>query len=156
MLSFCLCFSLTLSLSLSLSLSVPRPPQYLSDSPYSDLPRLLSLEAEVELICDKISVCPEKDLLEVHSPPPLDPGLAAPPLGLEDDCGRHSRQDSGDSGVYSTEGGSAQKRGGHSQPIVARLDSWDVPLLEHVKMEEMGGELLNGGVADEGVLDMGV
>ncbi|XP_062312523.1 interferon alpha/beta receptor 1b-like [Osmerus eperlanus] len=119
--------------------------EYLSDSPHSDFPRLLSLEAEVEIVCDNISVCLEKDLLEVHSPT----------SDLEDDCGRHSRQHSGDSGVYSTEGGSAQKRGGHSQPIVARLNSWDAPLLEHVNME-MGGELLDEGVVDEGVLDIGV
>ena len=146
-LTFSFSLSLFLSLSFSVSLCPPHPtPQYLSDSPHSDLPRLLSPEAEVELVFDKISVCLEKDLLD----------LTAPPSGLEDDCGRHSRQGSGDSGVYSTEGGSAQKRGGHSQPMVARLESWDAPLLEHVKMEEMGGELLNGGVADEGVLDMGV
>lgn len=90
------------------------PPQYLCDSsPGSDMPRLLTADSEAELCCDKLTICPEVVLLEIHLPPPL----TAPPSELEQDSGRHIRQDSGDSGIYSTEGGSAQQGRSGGEPI---------------------------------------
>ncbi|CAB1329116.1 unnamed protein product [Coregonus sp. 'balchen'] len=125
--------------------------EYFCDSsPGSDMPRLLT--AEAELCCDKLTICPEVALLEIHVPPPL----TAPPSELEQDSGRHSSQGSGDSGIYSTEGGSAQqgRSGGESIRRDQEVDSWQT--LEQVKMEEMGRESTDDRVLDEGVVDVGV
>ncbi|CAB1329119.1 unnamed protein product [Coregonus sp. 'balchen'] len=103
--------------------------EYLCDSsPGSDIPRLLTAKAE----------------------------LCSPPSELEQDSGRHSRQGSGDSGVYSTEGGSAQqgRSGGESIRRDQEVDSWQT--LEQVKMEEIGRESTDERVLDEGVVDVGV
>ncbi|KAK6309548.1 hypothetical protein J4Q44_G00194290 [Coregonus suidteri] len=105
--------------------------EYLCDSSpasRSDIPRLLTAKAE----------------------------LCSPPSELEQDSGRHSRQGSGDSGVYSTEGGSAQqgRSGGESIRRDQEVDSWQT--LEQVKMEEIGRESTDERVLDEGVVDVGV
>ncbi|KAA8578723.1 hypothetical protein FQN60_013989, partial [Etheostoma spectabile] len=74
--------------------------QYLCDSSGSDIPRLLTPDSDSELLCDKVTVCQEPPVLEIHIPPPE--ALPVPP---SDSSGRHSRQGSGgsgDSGVYST------------------------------------------------------
>lgn len=131
--------------------------EYLCDpSPGSDMPRLLTPESEVELFCDKLSVCPEAPLLEIHTPPPLAPGfMVAPPAGPGKDGDRHSRQGSGDSGVYSTEGGSAPAGGGSGQPLGAVEGSrHTLAPPEQVKMEKMAGEQADDGVMDEGVMDV--
>lgn len=57
--------------------------QYLYDSPGSDIPRLLTPDPESDLLCDKVTVCPETPVLEIHNPPPE--FLPAPPSGLEAD-----------------------------------------------------------------------
>ncbi|KAL0985546.1 hypothetical protein UPYG_G00158450 [Umbra pygmaea] len=125
--------------------------EYLCGSSGSDLPRLLTPESEAELCCDRLTVIPEVVLLEVHTSPPL----TAPPSGLDQDSGRHSRHGSGDSGVYSTEGGSAQRDHGNSggEPIGREedVDSWQMH--EKVKVEEMGRKHANEDV-DAGVMDM--
>ncbi|CAB1346578.1 unnamed protein product [Coregonus sp. 'balchen'] len=112
--------------------------RFLCDSSTSsEMPILLTPESE--LCYNNLSVCPEVVLLEIHIPPPF----TAPPSGLEQDSSRHSRQGSegsGDSGVYSTEGGSAQQgRSGRGVPIRRdkEVDSWQT--LEQDKLE-MGGE----------------
>lgn len=115
------------------------PHQYLCDSsPGSDMPRLLTADSEAELCCDKLTICPEVVLLEIHLPPPL----TAPPSELEQDSGRHIRQDSGDSGIHSTEGGSAQQGCSGREPIRTdqEVDSWQT--LAQVKMEEMGRDVI--------------
>ncbi|XP_010904274.2 interferon alpha/beta receptor 1b isoform X1 [Esox lucius] len=120
--------------------------EYLSDSPSSDLPCLLTPDSE--LCCDRLSVCPEVVLLEVHVPPPV--------TESEQDGGRHIRQGSGDSGMYSTEGGSAQQHccsSAGSEPIGRdqEVDSWQ--MAEKVQMEEIGKTPVDG-VVDEGVGDL--
>uniref|UniRef100_A0AAZ3REX9 Fibronectin type-III domain-containing protein n=1 Tax=Oncorhynchus tshawytscha TaxID=74940 RepID=A0AAZ3REX9_ONCTS len=41
--------------------------EYLCDSsPGSDMPRLLTADSEAELCCDKLTICPEVVLLEIH------------------------------------------------------------------------------------------
>ncbi|XP_014030029.2 interferon alpha/beta receptor 1a isoform X1 [Salmo salar] len=113
--------------------------EYLCDSsPGSDMPRLLTADSEAELCCDKLTICPEVVLLEIHLPPPL----TAPPSELEQDSGRHIRQDSGDSGIHSTEGGSAQQGCSGREPIRTdqEVDSWQT--LAQVKMEEMGRDVI--------------
>jgi hypothetical protein len=88
------------------NLSFSLTPQYLCDSsPGSDMPSLLAAVSEAELCCGKLTICSEVVLLEIHVPPPL----SAPPSELEQDSGRHIRQDSGNSGICSTEGGSTQQ-----------------------------------------------
>lgn len=57
--------------------------QYLYDSPGSDIPHLLTPDSDSDLLCDKVTVCPEPLVLEIHEPPPE--VLPAPPLGLEPD-----------------------------------------------------------------------
>ncbi|KAM3842216.1 interferon alpha/beta receptor 1b-like [Diretmus argenteus] len=136
--------------------------EYLYDlSPGSDMPRLLTSDSEPELICDKVSICPEAMVLVIHSPPPSE-ALPAPPPGLEpDSSGRHSRQGSGgsgDSGVYSTEGGSGLRQPGSGQSSVGATDSWQASShLEQVKMQDIGPEVEGQRLmVDEGVLDMSV
>uniref|UniRef100_A0A8C8HZE6 Fibronectin type-III domain-containing protein n=1 Tax=Oncorhynchus tshawytscha TaxID=74940 RepID=A0A8C8HZE6_ONCTS len=88
--------------------------EYLCDSsPGSDMPRLLTADSEAELCCDKLTICPEVVLLEIHVPPPL----TAPPSELEQDSDRHICQDSRDSGICSTEGGSTQQGCSCGEPI---------------------------------------
>ncbi|XP_068581269.1 interferon alpha/beta receptor 1b-like [Cebidichthys violaceus] len=98
------------------SVQLPTPFQHLWDSSRSDIPRLITPDSESELLCDKVTVCPESPVLEIHIPP--SEVLPAPPSGLEPDS-RHSRQNSsgsGDSGVYSTGGSSSliQPNSSHS------------------------------------------
>lgn len=177
------------------------------------MPRLLTSESESELICDRVSICPEAVLLEIHTPP-LSEVLAAPLSGLEQDSrlaatfllllyasvllvmllskmlfilfyfflltselcvcvfllslcmlifdsGRHSRQGSGgsgDSGVYSTEGGSSRRQqqpdSGHSS-VGGDGSSQGLPLPEQLKMDDLGPEPKGeGSIEDEGVMDM--
>ncbi|KAG7259482.1 hypothetical protein CRUP_008943 [Coryphaenoides rupestris] len=137
---------------------------YLSDSsPGSDSPRLLSPDSESEHICDRLSICPEEVLLEIHTPPmSLSP---APSSGLEPD-GRHSRQDSGgsgDSGVGSTEGGSGSLHHPCSSlSSVGSAEPWCRPSsahLEQVRMERVGLKpeaAAHGGRRDKGIMDMGL
>ncbi|XP_024244816.1 interferon alpha/beta receptor 1a [Oncorhynchus tshawytscha] len=121
--------------------------EYLCDSSLgSEMPILLTPESE--LCCDNLSVYAEVVLLEIHIAPPF----TAPSSGLQHDSSRHSRQGSegsGDSGVYSTEGGSGQQgSSGGGEPI--RRDKE----VEKVKLEEMGEEPGDEGVPDEGVVDV--
>ncbi|XP_022609662.1 interferon alpha/beta receptor 1b-like [Seriola dumerili] len=114
--------------------------EYLCDSPSSDVPRLLTPDSQSELLCDKVSVCPEPAVLEVHNPPPE--ALHQPSPGLEpDSSGRHNRQDSsssGDSGVYSTGGSANLRQPNSSQTSTGTGDLWQGPFdLEQVKMQEM-------------------
>ncbi|KAJ8282235.1 hypothetical protein COCON_G00047540 [Conger conger] len=106
--------------------------EYLYDSsPDSDRPRLLTPESEVEVCCDSLDVCPVVVLPEIHAPAhvpyALDPDQDQD-LDPDLDPSRHSRQDSGDSGVYSTEG--SGQTGGTGTGTGA----------EQVKMVEMGAE----------------
>ncbi|XP_029315432.1 interferon alpha/beta receptor 1b-like [Cottoperca gobio] len=134
------------------SVQLPTHFQYLCDSSGSDIPGLLTPDSDSELLCDKVSVCSELPVLEIHNAPPE--FLPAPPSGLEQDSsGRHSRQDSsgsGDSGVYST-GGSANLQ----QPNTGQ-DSGKSPVdLEQVKMQDMAPGLKTQLLfADEGIVDM--
>ncbi|CAL8326833.1 unnamed protein product [Lota lota] len=123
--------------------SVQLPPHfqaYLSDlSPCSDAPRLLTPDSESELNCDRLSICPQVVPLEIHMPPLS--VSTVPYSGLEPD-GRsvHNRQNSGgsgDSGVYSTDGGSGPPY--HSS--AGTKEPWhgsSTALLEQVNMENMG------------------
>ncbi|KAJ4933722.1 hypothetical protein JOQ06_030546 [Pogonophryne albipinna] len=131
------------------SVQLPTPFQYLCDSSGSDIPRLLP-ESDSELLCDKVTVCPAPPLLEIHSPPPE---FLPEPTGLEpDSSGKHSRSSSGsgDSGMYSTGGGSSNLRQQHSgQDSQGPLDS------EQVKMQDMAPGLKTHLLAaDEGIVDM--
>ncbi|XP_026151762.1 interferon alpha/beta receptor 1b-like [Mastacembelus armatus] len=127
--------------------------EYLCDSP-----RLLTMDAEGELLCDKVTVCPELPVLEIHNPPPE--ALLAPPLVLEpDSSGRHSRQNSsssGDSGIYSTGGRSHLQQPNSSQSSMGPKDIWQISFdLEKVKMQEMASGLKNQLlITDEGIVDM--
>uniref|UniRef100_A0AAZ3R0S4 Fibronectin type-III domain-containing protein n=1 Tax=Oncorhynchus tshawytscha TaxID=74940 RepID=A0AAZ3R0S4_ONCTS len=114
--------------------------EYLCDSsPGSDMPRLLTADSEAELCCDKLTICPEVVLLEIHVPPPL----TAPPSELEQDSDRHICQDSRDSGICSTEGGSTQQGCSCGEPIRTdqEVDSWQT--LAQAKMEEMGRDVIS-------------
>ncbi|CAL8378064.1 interferon alpha/beta receptor 1b [Gadus morhua] len=157
--------------------AVTLPPHfqaYLMDlSPGSDAPRLLTPDSESELTCDRLSICPQVVPLEVHLPPLS--ASTAPPSGLEADA-RHNRQDSGgsgDSGVYSTEGGSGPPRHcSHDLPSLGTEEPWDggsTALLEPVSLEQVSLEQVSlehrglkaeaagpWGVRDEGIMDMGV
>ncbi|XP_034042857.1 LOW QUALITY PROTEIN: interleukin-10 receptor subunit beta [Thalassophryne amazonica] len=125
----------------------------------SDIPPLLPSELEDEVNFDKLSICPDSALLEIHDPPPCEP-LPAPSLGLEPhSSGRHARQDSGgsqDSGVYSTESGSRQQQqlsGTQSctEPDVSWHGTSDV---EQVKMLDLGSSVKNHNlIEDEGIVD---
>uniref|UniRef100_UPI003AAACD56 interleukin-10 receptor subunit beta n=1 Tax=Centroberyx gerrardi TaxID=166262 RepID=UPI003AAACD56 len=151
------CYS-TLKATLYPSIQLPTHIQeYLCDSsPGSDMPRLLTPDSEVELTCDKLSICTEAVLLEIHDPPASE----ELPSELElDSSGRHSRQDSGgsgDSGVYSTEGGSGLRQPGSAQSSGGMGDSWQGRVdLEQVKMRDMAPEVKGQRlIADEGVVDM--
>ncbi|XP_010897853.2 interferon alpha/beta receptor 1b-like isoform X2 [Esox lucius] len=117
--------------------------EYLYDFPSSDLPCLLTPDSE--LCCDRLSVCPEVVLLEVHVPPPV--------TESEQDSGRHIRQDSGDSGMHSTEGGSAQQHccsSAGSEPVGRDQEVDSLQMAEKVRMKEMGKTPVDG-VVDEGV-----
>ncbi|KAF3695201.1 Interferon alpha/beta receptor 1a Membrane-associated type I interferon receptor [Channa argus] len=81
--------------------------KYLCHIPGSDIPHLLTLDPESELVSDNVTVCAKPTILE-FSNSPLETLLFGPPSGLESDSSRYSREDSsssGDSGVYSTGGG---------------------------------------------------
>ncbi|KAM9347164.1 interferon alpha/beta receptor 1b-like [Symphorus nematophorus] len=150
--------------------------EYLCDSPGSDIPHLFTPDSESELLCDKVTICPEP-VLEIHNPP--HEVLQAPPAGLEpDSSGRHSRQDSsgsGDSGIYSTGGaggsGGSDGSGGSGQTLAASgaeasssssssSSSWQGsgpgPVdPERVRMLDMTPALkTRPAMADEGVVDM--
>ncbi|XP_056145689.1 interleukin-10 receptor subunit beta [Lampris incognitus] len=134
--------------------------EYLHDfSPGSDVPRLLTPDSEPELICDRVSICPEAGLLEIHIPPHFE-ALTESSSGMEpDSSGRHSRQNSGDSkdsGMYSTEGGSALRQQPGSKDSSMGIEvSWQDPSLEQVKMQDMGPESrAEAVIPDEGVIDM--
>ncbi|XP_070770328.1 interleukin-10 receptor subunit beta [Enoplosus armatus] len=132
--------------------------EYLCDSPGSDVPHLLSPDSESELLCDKVTVCPEPPLLEIHEPPPE--ALAAPRTDLEPDgSGRHSRHGSSgsrDSGVYSTGGSSGLRQPGGDRSSAGAEDSWQGPFdAERVKMQDMApGPKSPPLTADEGIVDM--
>ncbi|KAM4609095.1 interferon alpha/beta receptor 1a-like isoform 2-T2 [Polymixia lowei] len=134
--------------------SIQLPPhiqEYLRDSsPGSDMPRLLTPDSESELICDRVSICPEAVLLEIHTPP-LFEAITDP------DSSRQGSGGSRDSGVYSTEGGSSRQQPGSGQSSVETVDSWQGSSApqEQVKMADMGPEPRGDGVAvDEGIVDM--
>ncbi|XP_029936773.1 interferon alpha/beta receptor 1b-like isoform X2 [Myripristis murdjan] len=139
--------------------SIQLPPhiqEYLCSSPGSDVPRLLTPDSEAEVMCDKLSICPEVVHPEIHGPPPSEdfPVLLEP-----DTSGRHSRQDSGgsgDSGVYSNEGGSGLRQPPSTQCSVGMEDSWQSPSdLMQVKMKDMGSEVRGHHlITDEGIMDM--
>ncbi|KAM9850991.1 interferon alpha/beta receptor 1b-like [Aulostomus maculatus] len=140
------------------SILLPPPLQeYLCDSPGSDIPHLLSLDPEVELLHDKVYICPEPLFLEIHDPPPE--VLPAPSPGLDpDSSGRHSRQNSkgsGDSGVYSSGSGSSLQPNS-SQSSTGPDVSWQGPIdLDRLKMRDMTPGLENQClIADEGIVDM--
>ncbi|KAJ8352562.1 hypothetical protein SKAU_G00240380 [Synaphobranchus kaupii] len=124
------------------SYQLPEPLQeYLYDSsPDSDRPRLLTPESEVEVCCDSLDVCPLVVLpeIEVHAP-------ADSPSALEADPSRHSRQGSGDSGVYSTEEASGQMGGTATgaEPVKGTR-----PGTEQVKMVEIGVESRTASLSD--------
>ncbi|XP_071340719.1 interleukin-10 receptor subunit beta [Trachinotus anak] len=130
--------------------------EYLYGSPGSDIPRLLSPDSQSEQLCDKVTVCPEPAVLEVHSPPEAPQQPAA---GLEpDSSGRHSRQDSsssGDSGVYSS-GGSSNLQPHSNQAPTGGPDFWQGPFdLEQLKMQEMSPGLKTHLLsADDSIVDM--
>ncbi|XP_044221797.1 interferon alpha/beta receptor 1b-like [Thunnus albacares] len=133
--------------------------EYFCDSPASDIPRLLSPDKEAEILCHKVTICPEPAFLEIHDPPPE--ALQELAQGLEpDSSGRHSRQGSSgsrDSGVYSTEGGSGLPQTSSGQSSTGAEDSWQAPIKqqEQVKMQDMAPELKSQRLmADEGVVDM--
>ncbi|XP_066563174.1 interferon alpha/beta receptor 1a isoform X2 [Amia ocellicauda] len=65
-------------------------------SPSSDYPRLLTVESQVELCCEKLNVIPE-EILEIS---------LQIQLPLEMEIVPHNQQDSGDSGFYCSEEGS--------------------------------------------------
>lgn len=132
--------------------------EYLCDSSGSAIPHLLTPDAESELLCDKVTVCAEPAVLEIHSPPPG--ALLAPPSGLDPDV-RHSRQDSdssGDSGVYSTGGSSSLQQPNSSQSSTGAKDVWLGPFdLEQVKLQQMAPGLKSQRlIADEGIVDVRV
>ncbi|XP_019208370.1 interferon alpha/beta receptor 1b isoform X2 [Oreochromis niloticus] len=137
--------------------------KYLCSSPGSDIPRLLTPDSESELLCEGVTICPPPAVLESHIPPAEE--LAAPPSGLEPNSSvRHSRQDSsssGDSGVYSSGGGSSGSSAlkqlsavrhnhmGSDDSFKGLLDP------ERVNLREMTAHLKSQPeVADEGVVDV--
>ncbi|XP_053184903.1 interleukin-10 receptor subunit beta [Scomber japonicus] len=132
--------------------------EYFCDSPGSDIPRLLTPDSEGELLCHKVSICPEPVFLEIHDPPPE--ALLEPASGLEpDSSGRHSRQGSsgsGDSGVYSTEGGSGQRHPNSAQSSSGAEDSWQGPIKPNqVKMLDMAPDLKSQRpIGDELIVDV--
>ncbi|XP_040004470.1 interleukin-10 receptor subunit beta [Xiphias gladius] len=132
--------------------------EYLCDSPGSDIPRLLTPDSESELLCDKVTVCAEPVVLEIHHPPPE--AMPVLPSGLEpDSSGRHSRQDSsssGDSGVYSTGGSSNLREPNSSQSFTWAELFWKGPFdPEHVKMQEITPGLKSQAlIGDDGIVNM--
>ncbi|XP_054470843.1 interferon alpha/beta receptor 1b-like isoform X2 [Anoplopoma fimbria] len=140
----------TLKATLFPSVQLPTPFQYLCDSSGSDIPRLLTPDSDSELLFDKVTVCSELPVLEIHNPPPE--ALQEP-----DSSGRHSRQDSGgsgDSGVYST-GGSSNLQQPHTSRSSARASGQSPFDLERVKMQDMAPGLKTPLViTDEGIVDM--
>ncbi|TDH07150.1 hypothetical protein EPR50_G00121800 [Perca flavescens] len=128
--------------------------QYLCDSSGSDIPRLLTPDSDSELLCDKVTVCPEPPVPEIHIPAPE--ALPVPP---SDSSGRHCRQGSGgsgDSGVYSTGCSSGLRQPDSIQSSSGDEDSGQSFLdLEQVKMKNMAPGLKTRLlIADEGVVDM--
>ncbi|XP_047456122.1 interferon alpha/beta receptor 1b-like [Mugil cephalus] len=136
----------------------PHFTQHLCDSPGSDIPRLLTLDPESELLCDNVTLVPEPTDLEVLILPPET--LTGPPSGLQpDSSGRHSRQNSsssGDSGVYSTGGSSGNmQHPNHSLSLAEDCLKGRVDL-EKLKMQDMVAGLNSRLTADEGTADMSV
>lgn len=141
--SVVICFFLVLTLSTChLSLfkllkntfypSVPLPMQYLHDKEDSDMPHLLSMQSDAEICCDKIEVLkPDpaiaeifNTMLEVHAQPSTS------------ECGgMGSRQNSRDSGVYSTGDSSGLRSNVHLE----------------IKIDKTGDKNVDGE-QDEGVL----
>uniref|UniRef100_A0A4W5KVF7 Fibronectin type-III domain-containing protein n=1 Tax=Hucho hucho TaxID=62062 RepID=A0A4W5KVF7_9TELE len=112
--------------------------QVTSDSsPGSDMLCLLTADSEAELSCDKLTICPEVVLLEIHVPPPL----TAPP------------SETAETGIYSTEGCSAQQGCSGGEPIRKdqEVDCWQT--LAQVKME-MGRESADERDLDEWDVDV--
>ncbi|XP_042350103.1 interleukin-10 receptor subunit beta [Plectropomus leopardus] len=140
------------------SIQLPSHFEYLYDSPGSDIPRLLTSDSDSGTLCNKVTICPEPPVLEIHEPPPE--VLPVHPSGLEpDSSGRHSRQDSsgsGDSGVYSTGGSSSLRQPSSSQSSVQTEDSGQGPFdSEQVKMQDMAPRLKTHLlIADEGIVDL--
>lgn len=151
-------FVKTLKAMLYPSIQLPPHFQYLHDSPGSDIPHLLTPDSDSDLLCDKVTVCPEPLVLEIHEPPPE--VLPAPPLGLEpDSSGRHSRQDSsgsGDSGVYSTGGSSSLRQSNSNQSSAGAEDCEQGHFdLQQLKMQDMAPRLKTQLlITDEGIVDM--
>lgn len=129
---------------------------FISDSPQSDMPKLLTSDSKSELVCDRVTVCAEPALLEIHSPPPEDRFVNF--SGFEpDSSGRHSRQSSGgseDSGVYSTKSSSGLKQISSCQSE----ESWQTPCdTELVKLHDVDPGLESCRlIIDEGIVDISV
>nr|XP_054594359.1 interferon alpha/beta receptor 1b [Nothobranchius furzeri] len=128
--------------------------QHLFDSLGSDLPRLVLSDSKSELLCDRVTVCPQSSVLEIQNPSGVT--SAAPPAGQEEGS-RHSRQNSsssGDSGVYSAGGTSSTL-----QPNICPSCTDVEPQCkasshsEHVKMLKMDF-IFSPGISAEG--DSGV
>ncbi|XP_030642912.1 interferon alpha/beta receptor 1b [Chanos chanos] len=167
LLSLMLCFLMVLLVSFTFykvskivkttffpSIQLPTPIQeYLSDSPSSDLPCLLTPESEQEIFCDRLEVVEsepvlkETVVLEVHIPPTGSSGFP-----LEQDSGKHSRHGSGDSGMYSTEESSASRCQEAAPPY---SDGFVETPAEEMKMVKIGRDTEQGETElDEGVRDV--
>ncbi|XP_016895253.1 interferon alpha/beta receptor 1b-like isoform X2 [Cynoglossus semilaevis] len=96
--------------------------QFLRHSPRSHPPRLLTPHSELELLCDKVTICALPEVLVNQTHP------CGTLMGLELN-NRHSRHGSGsssseDSGVYSAGGSSSQPSIKHqAQPLAMTFDS---------------------------------
>ncbi|XP_029980880.1 interferon alpha/beta receptor 1b-like [Sphaeramia orbicularis] len=138
------------------TVQLPSYLDYICDSPQSDMPKLLTPDSKSELVCDRVTVCAEPALLEIHSPPPEERFVNY--SGFEpDSSGRHSRQSSGgsgDSGVYSTKSSSGLKQISSCQSE----ESWQTPCdPELVKLRDVDPGLESRRlIIDEGIVDMSV
>ncbi|XP_068602088.1 interleukin-10 receptor subunit beta [Brachionichthys hirsutus] len=134
----------------------PHFKKYFCDSPDSDVPRLLHLDPESELLYDQVIINPEAGL-EIH--PPLLEVLPVLPSGLApDSSGRHSRQDSSssrDSGVYSA-GGVCGLRQSSIHSSEEAETSWQSTFdPEQVTMQDMvPGPKAPPAITDEGIEDV--
>lgn len=110
--------------------------QYLCESNSSDMPRLLSIESDLENCCDKLDLlAPDPEGTEITE------GIMAVqllPKTLQKSVRGHSRHSSGDSGVYSTQG---------SGPRQCELGE--------VKVEKMGRKIQVDEL-DEGLPDVSI